>query len=220
MTEKLFYFRGQDGAEVTLPVSPEFYDWSYGKRVETVVLTELGEVNRPGVGTLHKGTISCMFPARPYSFAKPGAGTDPMHYVGIFRGWAASREPVRYIVANGGINALVLVEDIKWKVQDASGDVYATIYLAEYIDPEAPEVSNLGTVSTGNLYRPSENDGTARQYTIVKGDTLSAICRRYYGKSTAAYYNALAKYNGIKNPHLIYPGNTITVPPESTLLGG
>lgn len=60
----------------------------------------------------------------------------------------------------------------------------------------------------------------ANTYTIVSGDTLSVICRRYYGKSSAKYYNALAKYNGIKNPHLIYPGVTIQVPSETVLLGG
>ena len=61
----------------------------------------------------------------------------------------------------------------------------------------------------------------SQSYTIKKGDTLSAICRTYYGRSTAKYYNALAKVqNGIKNPHLIYAGNTIKIPTEAVLLGG
>ena len=41
-----------------------------------------------------------------------------------------------------------------------------------------------------------------------------------YGSGTAAYYNALAKYNSIKNPHLIYVGQTIRIPPRSILMGG
>lgn len=48
---------------------------------------------------------------------------------------------------------------------------------------------------------------------------LSVICRRYYGNGSATYYNALAAYNGISNPHLIYPGTTITIPPADELLG-
>ena len=74
--------------------------------------------------------------------------------------------------------------------------------------------------ATGNGSRPAESSGVKQSYTIVRGDTLSAICRRYYGKYSAAYYNALARYNGIQNPHLIYPGTTITIPPESVLMGG
>ena len=64
-----------------------------------------------------------------------------------------------------------------------------------------------------------KDDNAAQQYTIVSGDMLSVICRRYYGNGSAAYYNALAAYNGIANPHLIYPGTTITIPPADELLG-
>ena len=46
------------------------------------------------------------------------------------------------------------------------------------------------------------------------------LCRRTYGDGTASYYNALAKYNGISNPHLIYVGQTIKLPPKDILLGG
>ena len=43
------------------------------------------------------------------------------------------------------------------------------------------------------------------------------ICRRFYGNGTAKYYNAVAKYNGIKNPHLIYAGQKLTLPPAQQL---
>lgn len=66
---------------------------------------------------------------------------------------------------------------------------------------------NLQSV-TGNGFRLAESSGASQSYTIVKGDTLLAICRRYYGKFSAAYYNALTRYSGIQNPHLIYPGTT------------
>ena len=75
-----------------------------------------------------------------------------------------------------------------------------------------------GTQNNGRANDASSSRKT-QSYTIVSGDTLSVICRRYYGKSSAKYYNALAKYNGIKNPHLIYPGVTIQVPSETVLLG-
>lgn len=77
---------------------------------------------------------------------------------------------------------------------------------------------NVGTGNSGRAPSEASSDRT-QSYTIVRGDTLSIICRRYYGRSTAKYYNALAKYNGIKNPHLIYPGRTLKIPPENVLLG-
>ena len=111
---------------------------------------------------------------------------------------------------------------MEWREQDGTGDIYASLWLREYTDLEAREVAAAEDIVsvTGNSSRPAESSSISQSYTIVKGDTLSAICRRYYGKYSAAYYNALARYNGIQNPHLIYPGTTITIPPESVLMGG
>lgn len=52
---------------------------------------------------------------------------------------------------------------------------------------------------------PSKGE-TISYYTIVKGDTLSEIAQRH-GTS----YIKLAKENGISNPNLIYPGQTIRI---------
>ena len=43
-------------------------------------------------------------------------------------------------------------------------------------------------------------------YTIKSGDTLSAIASKYH-----MTVNALATLNGISNPNLIYPGQTLRV---------
>lgn len=44
-------------------------------------------------------------------------------------------------------------------------------------------------------------------YTVKSGDTLSGIAAMY-----GTTYQALASYNGIANPNLIYPGQRITIP--------
>lgn len=97
---------------------------------------------------------------------------------------------------------------------------YVTVAIREYCDLEAKEVAAAGGTQNNGRANDASSSRKTQSYTIVSGDTLSVICRRYYGKSSAKYYNALAKYNGIKNPHLIYPGVTIQVPSETVLLGG
>lgn len=47
---------------------------------------------------------------------------------------------------------------------------------------------------------------TARTYTVQSGDTLSGIAAKY-GTS----WQALAAKNGLSNPNLIYPGQTLTI---------
>ena len=211
----------RDATVLTLPVTPERYDWSSGTNLETIHISQLGDVSLPGGRSRHSGTVECLLPANAYPFLESGAMADPQHYLDILTAWANEGKPVRYVVSGTEINALVYLESVTWGEQDGTGDVYAKIALREYVDLEAPEVSKSDThLATGNSGRPAEGLGKTQAYTVVRGDTLSAICRRYYGKSSATYYNALAKYNGIRNPHLIYPGTALRIPSETVLLGG
>lgn len=221
MSEKRFYFI-IDGAQLALPVTPKSYTWEQGKDIETVNISQLGDVSLAGKPTRYAGVIECMFPANEYPWLTPGASTDPYGYVNIFAALAQSDKVVRYIVAGTEINSQVLIQSIQYSEKDGSGDVYATIRLREWIDVETATVSNLDTLTgMGGTQNSGQSQATdSQQYTIVAGDMLSVICRRFYGNGSATYYNALAAYNGIANPHLIYPGTTITIPPVSELLGG
>jgi LysM repeat protein len=52
-------------------------------------------------------------------------------------------------------------------------------------------------------------------YTVVPGDTLSGIAARY-----GTNWPALASYNHLANPNLIYPGQQICLPGQSAASGG
>ena len=211
------------GTALTLPVTPAGYAWGVGRNLETINISQLGDVYRPGGRSRFSGeALECLLPAQDYPWMEPGAIANPQYYLDILTAWAAAGEPVRYIVSGTQINTQVYLESVEWRERDGTGDVYASIWMREYTDLEAREVAAADPTNsaTGNASRPVEGSGSNQSYTIVRGDTLSTICRRYYGKYSATYYNALAKYNGIQNPHLIYPGTTITIPPESVLLGG
>lgn len=51
-----------------------------------------------------------------------------------------------------------------------------------------------------------------RTYTVVKGDTLSGIAKQFYGKAGEWHRIYEANKDTIKNPDLIYPGQTFTIP--------
>lgn len=75
--------------------------------------------------------------------------------------------------------------------------------------PARPDFSNVqgGVTSTERALEPD-----ARSYTIQKGDTLSAIAQRFYGK--ASYWRRIHEANrdAIPDPDRIFPGQTITLP--------
>lgn len=58
--------------------------------------------------------------------------------------------------------------------------------------------------------------GAQQTYTVEKGDNLSSISKRFYGKSS--YWKQIFEANRdtIENPDLIYPGQTIKLPAIDT----
>lgn len=208
----------RDQVSLIMPVTPGRYQWTVGKRMETININQLGDVYRPGGLTRFSGNFDFLLPAQDYPWMEAGSRADPQYYLDYLNAWASDDKTVRMVITGTEVNVLVYIEDVSQGESDGTGDRYITVAVREYCDLEATEVA--ATNGTQNGGRTADTaSGKTQAYTIDPGDTLSVICRRYYGKSTAKYYNALAKYNGIKNPHLIYPGVTIQIPPEAVLLG-
>lgn len=51
-----------------------------------------------------------------------------------------------------------------------------------------------------------------QSYTVVKGDTLSKIAKHFYGNANQWKRIYEANKDVIKNPDLIYPGQTFKIP--------
>lgn len=59
---------------------------------------------------------------------------------------------------------------------------------------------------------PEKDSEETEFYTIVKGDTLSHIAKRFYGNANKYPLIFEANREVIKDPDLIYPGQTIRIP--------
>ena len=74
-----------------------------------------------------------------------------------------------------------------------------------------------GSSSTAPAPTPAGTSGTAagKTYTVVAGDSLSKIAKREYGDANA--WNRIYEANRdiIKNPDLIYPGQTLKIPAKA-----
>ncbi|NDJ76603.1 MAG: LysM peptidoglycan-binding domain-containing protein [Chloroflexi bacterium] len=77
------------------------------------------------------------------------------------------------------------------------------------VNPQPATLTPVPTRSDGNG-GPTPSPGFVN-YTVLRGDTLSAIAARY--NSTI---NTLAQVNNIVNPNLIFPGQVLLVPGGST----
>ena len=199
---------------LTLPVTPSSYPMAAGRAVERLDMAQTGQIALPGLKSLFTGTLEFELPAQTYPFMTAGAAAEPQRYIEQLTGWSRDANVCRYIVTGTGINIPVLLGALDYGEQDGTNDVYCKLPLYEYRFLDEAKVEKV----TKNAGRPVETPPqTAGSYTVVKGDSLWAICKRFYGDGSLAY--KLATANGIKNPNLIYPGQVLTLPDKAALAG-
>ena len=75
----------------------------------------------------------------------------------------------------------------------------------------AGNVSGVGEVNADGLKAPEAVE-KVEYYVIEKGDTLSAIAKKYYDKASEYPRIFEANREVIKNPDLIFPGQKIRIP--------
>ena len=84
----------------------------------------------------------------------------------------------------------------------------------------SPEASEKAALAAGNVANVSEVDNDlvapaaapAQYHDVVRGDTLSAISKKYYGDANK--YNAIFETNKpmLTHPDKIYPGQKLRIP--------
>ena len=205
------------GTELVFPVTPSEFSASFGRNVLKVSIHQMGDVNFWGQAEAAEISLSVLLPAeeRSYVFSGGYAG-DPYGAIEKLKNWQTAGTVLRYIVSDTAVNLAVLLSRVKYGEKDGTGDVYADLTLAEYRPLGA--VKTEKTAGAAGSARSSESGGTQKavqSYVVVKGDTLWAIARKYYGDPQLCW--RLASYNQIKNANLIFPGQVVRLPDKGAL---
>ncbi|HKT61684.1 MAG TPA: LysM peptidoglycan-binding domain-containing protein [Gemmatimonadales bacterium] len=77
-------------------------------------------------------------------------------------------------------------------------------------DDKQPKADFSDVEGGSSSTAPAPSSG--QSYTVVKGDSLSKIAKQFYGNASQWKKIYEANKDTIKNPDLIYPGQTITIP--------
>lgn len=204
------------GKELVLPVTPAKYTWRHPNRVETVRLDQAGEVNLPGGARMGECTLEeVLLPAQLYPFCVPGARADPWGYLYDLELWSDRGTVLRWIVSGTSVNAPVLIEEITQGERDGTNDLYITIAMRQYQRLEAPVLA-LSSGGEETARDAGTGANSTKTYTVVKGDCMWGIAKKFYGNGSL--YPRLAAANpSVKNQNLIYPGQVLTIPPLNEL---
>lgn len=211
------------GQEVVLPVTPKEYIIDRGVNIETVNLTGFGDVHLAGDRTLFTERLEFMLPVQAYPFNDPTTVLEPFHYIDFFELTSDRKEVCRFIVSESRTQCEVLLENLQYRQQEGVGDYYCVLTMRRHRQPnpvrlvgdEGTSSGQAATVSTPARATATPAQTAVQNHTVQAGDTLSGICRKYYGN--ANLYPKLAAYNGIPNPNLIYDGSVLKIPPASAL---
>jgi nucleoid-associated protein YgaU len=78
-------------------------------------------------------------------------------------------------------------------------------------DDKQPK-ADFSDVEGGSSSTAPPAPASGRTYTVVKGDSLSKIAKQFYGNASQWKKIYEANKDTIKNPDLIYPGQTFKIP--------
>lgn len=216
--------------KMLLPIAPSKLQLKVDNQNKTLNLINDGEINilkKPGLTVVEFDTL---LPQVRYPFARYKSGFQTAKiYLDELERLKVSQEPFQFIVTRslpGGIslfstNIKVSLEDYQLKEEAKQGlDVTVSIKLKQFRDystklcnitftNEKPKVASTPVRETKNSPAPKS---TAKTYTVVKGDCLWNIAKKFYGNGSQYTKIANANKDKIKSPNLIYPGQVLTIP--------
>lgn len=213
-----------------LPIAPQKLEIKINNANTTVTLIDEGQINILKTAELTDVEFEARIPQVQYPFATYKAGfKGASYFLDYFEELKTSKEPFQFIVSrtlpNGKIlfstNIKVSMEDYKITEQASDGfDLTVKIKLKQYRDYGTKTVNIKIAASkpkaTVQQTRPAETSpapAASQTYTVVKGDCLWNIAKKFYGSGSkyTVIYNANKGVVG-GNPNLIYPGQVLTIP--------
>lgn len=204
--------------KLRIPVLPEKIEVSYPDKNDKTYVYGVGEVTIKK----HPGAVqvkySSFFPKNKCqgsvtSLESPNTCAEFMKTV-------MELETFAKFTYTGGPHPISMKCTIKYEEYEQGGDpdtIYYTLTITEYKVTTVRKITvktavKKATVSTQKT-TTSSSKSTAKTYTVVKGDCLWNIAKKYYGNGAqyTKIYNANKSVIG-SNPNLIYPGQVLTIP--------
>lgn len=213
-----------------LPVTPKKLTTKINNANKTVTLINEGEINLLKAAELTDVEFECDIPQikQPYAIY-PSGFKGASYFLDYFEQLKTSKKPFQFIVCrrspNGkkffNTNLKVSLEDYKITEDAKEGfDLRVKIKLKQYreygtktINIQVHALNPKASIEPVRETTNSPAPANSQSYTVVKGDCLWSIAKKFYGNGSK--YTII--YNANKgviagNPNLIYPGQVLTIP--------
>ena len=204
------------GKEIIIPVLPSKLKVTSAGDNDTDTVLGLGEVLILRQKRLLTVSWDSFCPAHSAPYA-PGVITPPLELIRAIQTARDALQPVRLLITGTDldINVRMGIESFDYEERSGElGDLYYSIKLSEWKDYSPRRIVLQEKKPTAkDPSRAGQPNGMPKTYTVVKGDCLWYIAKRFYGKGGEwpKIYSANKAIIG-GNPNLIYPGQVFTIP--------
>lgn len=218
MTSSQMYLE-HGGRKLRFPVLPEEVTISYGSNNDSMRVCGIGEITIKQDPEAAVISFSSFFPKDYFSGCDYKDIPRPSDADAFLRGIMSSDEPALLLITGGmGVSMYVTIKD--YKPVEKGGDlgtIHYKLQMKEYKEAKLRQVNISVSSKKARISAPAaRTDPTpsgGKTYTVVKGDCLWNIAKKFYG--SGAKYTTI--YNANKgviggNPNLIYPGQVLTIP--------
>ena len=214
--------------KLLLPVGPQKLETKISNQNKTINLINDGEINMLKKAGLTELSFDALLPNVKYPFAVyRKAFQNAAYFLEEIEKLKVEQKPFQFIVARITQDRKVLYDtNIKVSLEDYTIteevkegiDAVVTIKLKQYKEYNTKTVKitikqdRPKPVAVPQIKRPATTAPSTRTYTVVRGDCLWNIAKKYYGNGSqyTKIYNA--NRDKIKNPSLIYPGQVFVIP--------
>lgn len=204
----------RDGINLVLPVNAPSVPINRTRDYRDVDIVNFRTVGRYGNRKLEEINVDSFFPARYASYCNygPTGLLTPAQYVGIIGAWQMEGTPKPVYVSITGQVVETWFAIVDFNTDDRAGepgDIYYHLHLKEFVYSTA---TVFGFGPPPRPPSPAAPQG-GEFYTIVSGDCLWNIAKRYYGDGSRwpVIWDANKPMRS-GNPNLIFPGEVIFVP--------
>jgi LysM repeat protein len=212
------------------PIAPSKIQTKIKNQNKTMNLINNGEVSILKAAGLSEISFDLLLPNVKYPFATYKSGfVEAKVFLDEIEKMKVEKQPFQFKVIRKFPNGKMLFDtDMKVSLEDYTikedakqgFDIVVTIKLKQYKDfgTKICEVTYTDdeATATPKTVRETKNSpaptASVKKHTVVKGDCLWNIAKKYYGDGSK--YKIIEDANGdkIKNPNLIYPGQVLTIP--------
>lgn len=205
---------------VQMPVAPSKFETKIKNQNKTINLMDGSEINILKSPGLTEFNFELLIPQVMYPFADyPNKEfKNPKYYLDHFEKLKINNEPFKLFIEeeislkdkfiHKVTNAWVSLEEYSIVQEAGNGlDLTVSMTLKQYNPCTAKKYSTGGRKPASQKQSNTSKKAIPKSYTVKKGDTLWAICKKFLGDGSK--YPQIAKLNGIKNPNIIRIGQVI-----------